>query len=391
MNNNTELSNGSYLWNITDSKIIEKIDKIEPGERLDSEIFEIASSKWFLRLFPNGTKRKYEGRVSLFLQLCSLPLYVKKLKVKLILTCKETNTQYSDIKYFSNLREFGGWTGGILTTNELKKYNKLTFTVNIFVIEKVMNDPVLSSVSSNADDSMQQATVNTVNVMQPQYVLQKQGSYSHSAQPQHQLQIQQQQTMPSHSVQHSPHPQFQQMQVQQAMQGMTIHGQPSFVEIRLNSLSMNINALSQSMKQITDLIQNMSSNIQQKQNKINKIQKDLIKIKKKLEIEDEEEDDDETDVDSKDNDNESSLYLWLKNDVKLDEYFETFIENGLEDMSIITALTEKELDLIGITKLGHKIKIIQEINKYKQSENSRHVVSNASEQAYEEPNKSNEN
>mmetsp|Transcript_66820 Transcript_66820/g.59925 ORF Transcript_66820/g.59925 Transcript_66820/m.59925 type:complete len:388 (+) Transcript_66820:84-1247(+) len=380
MNNNTELNNGSYLWNITDSKIIEKIDKIEPGERLDSEIFEIASSKWFLRLFPNGTKRKYEGRVSLFLQLCSLPLYVKKLKVKLILTCKETNTQYSDIKYFSNSREFGGWTGGILTTNELKKYNKLTFTVNIFVIEKIGTDAVISSVSSG-DDSIQQQQQQQQQIIgggiHPQYVLQKQGSYSHHS-AQQQLQIQQPQ------VQMHPHPQFQQGI------SMQMHAQPSFVEIQLNQLSMNINTLSQSMKQITDLIQNMNSNIQQKQSNIGKIQKDLQKIKKKLEIEDDEEEDDETDVDSKE-DNESSLYLWLKNDVKLDEYYETFIENGLEDMSIITALTEKELDLIGITKLGHKIKIIQEINKYKESEHNRHhddIDEPPSEQAYQEPNKS---
>eukprot|EP00486_Rosalina_sp_Unknown_P003213 CAMPEP_0201573050 /NCGR_PEP_ID=MMETSP0190_2-20130828/16683_1 /ASSEMBLY_ACC=CAM_ASM_000263 /TAXON_ID=37353 /ORGANISM="Rosalina sp." /LENGTH=250 /DNA_ID=CAMNT_0047999541 /DNA_START=480 /DNA_END=1232 /DNA_ORIENTATION=+ len=243
-----------------------------------------------------------------------------------------------------------------------------------------MNDPVISSVSS-ADDSVQQAqNLNSGQVMQqphPQYVLQKQGSYSHHS-AQQQLQIQQPQ------VQMHPHPQFQQGI------SMQMHAQPSFVEIQLNQLSMNINTLSQSMKQITDLIQNMNSNIQQKQSNIGKIQKDLQKIKKKLEIEDDEEEDDETDVDSKE-DNESSLYLWLKNDVKLDEYYETFIENGLEDMSIITALTEKELDLIGITKLGHKIKIIQEINKYKESEHNRHhddIDEPPSEQAYQEPNKS---
>ena len=358
MNNNPELNNGSYTWQITDSKIIEKIDKIEPGERLDSEIFEIASSKWFLRLFPNGTKRKYEGRVSLFLQLCSLPHFVSKLKIKLILTCKETNTQYSDIKYFSNSREFGGWTGGILTTNQLKKYNKLTFTVNIFVIEKIGNDPVVVN-----DD-------NVHSHVHPQYnVLQKQGSYSHhSSQQQQQQQIQQQQqhqqqqqqTSSSHPHVHSHvHPQFiQQMQ-----------GQPSFIEIRLNSLSLNVNSLSQSIKQIADLIQNINSNIQQKQNKIDKIQKDLVKIKKKLEIEDDFDNLDDNDIDNKQND-ESVLYLWLKDNVKLEEYYDTFIENGLEDMSIITALTEKELDLIGITKIGHKIKIIQEIHKYKENKNN---------------------
>lgn len=316
-----EIANGEYCWSITDSKIIDKIDKIEPGERLDSEIFEIASSKWFLRLFPNGTKRKYEGRVSLFLQLCSLPLFIKKLKIKLVLSCNETNTTYSDIKYFSNEREFGGWTGGILTTNELKKYKKLTFMVSIIIIEKILNEDVINN------ESQQQSK---------QYLLQKENSYSHSQQhPQQQIQIQ-------------PPP----AQIQQAPSIIHYH------ENMLNSLSINMLNVTQQIKNISNLIQNINFNLQQKQNKIVNLQKDIDKIKNKLEIDDDEEEE-----------NKNNLYSWLKNDVNLfDEYYDIFIQNGLDDMTTVCALTDKELDLIGIHKIGHKIKIIQEINKYKLSQ-----------------------
>eukprot|EP01083_Nonionella_stella_P288966 983364_1 len=60
------------------------------------------------------------------------------------------------------------------------------------------------------------------------------------------------------------------------------------------------------------------------------------------------------------NENGMKLKEWLKNTVQLEQYFDTLVENGFEDLSTLKHISSvKDLDEIGITKLGHKRKLFQ--------------------------------
>ena len=56
---------------------------------------------------------------------------------------------------------------------------------------------------------------------------------------------------------------------------------------------------------------------------------------------------------------------WLLNEVGLPKYYETFIKNDIDRLSIVELVTMKELNEIGITSIGHRMKILDEIAKLK--------------------------
>eukprot|EP01084_Bolivina_argentea_P090051 162323_1 len=64
--------------------------------------------------------------------------------------------------------------------------------------------------------------------------------------------------------------------------------------------------------------------------------------------------------------NHTGVRNWLCNKCLLPQYFETFIEHGIEDLSVVKLLTIEELNDLGIDKMGHKLKILHEIDELKQ-------------------------
>ena len=47
-------------------------------------------------------------------------------------------------------------------------------------------------------------------------------------------------------------------------------------------------------------------------------------------------------------------------DIKLEKYYEKFIDNGVEDLETILELKDEHIEQMGIP-LGHKLKIIKKI------------------------------
>ena len=75
-----------------------------------------------------------------------------------------------------------------------------------------------------------------------------------------------------------------------------------------------------------------------------------------------------TDIDiekdvSYNNDHEKEVRTWLLTNVAMPQYIDNFISNGFDDLSVIKEMTINELDIIGIKKLGHKMKLLQHIRK----------------------------
>ena len=58
---------------------------------------------------------------------------------------------------------------------------------------------------------------------------------------------------------------------------------------------------------------------------------------------------------------------WLKTDVGLyQEYYQLFIKNGIDSLSTIKLLKEKELKEIGIDIIGHRVKLLHAISVLKE-------------------------
>ncbi len=58
----------------------------------------------------------------------------------------------------------------------------------------------------------------------------------------------------------------------------------------------------------------------------------------------------------------------MYDEVELGELYKIFIENGVNKLSIVKLLTINELKEMGITKIGHTVKLLYEIAKLNQTQ-----------------------
>merc|ERR1711972_782195 len=58
-----------------------------------------------------------------------------------------------------------------------------------------------------------------------------------------------------------------------------------------------------------------------------------------------------------------SMRSWMTSTVKLPEYTELLIENGFDRMEMFDNLSMEDLNLMGITKIGHRKRILAEAQK----------------------------
>eukprot|EP01084_Bolivina_argentea_P273060 465053_1 len=66
---------------------------------------------------------------------------------------------------------------------------------------------------------------------------------------------------------------------------------------------------------------------------------------------------------NKDKSDKQMFRHWVQNVLKLPEYYNIFVDNGAETLSVIQMFGMNELEMIGITKIGHKMQILKEIQK----------------------------
>ena len=58
-----------------------------------------------------------------------------------------------------------------------------------------------------------------------------------------------------------------------------------------------------------------------------------------------------------------SVWKWLNDIVKLPQYYNVLIEDGLDDLEIVKDLTQDDLIKIGVDKYGHQKKIVNVLIK----------------------------
>ena len=68
---------------------------------------------------------------------------------------------------------------------------------------------------------------------------------------------------------------------------------------------------------------------------------------------------DNNDMDQK----KQKLKLWLKDKVGLPQYFDIFLKNGIDELSTAVLLDKITLKEIGIDKIGHQMRILNELKQ----------------------------
>lgn len=253
---------------------------------------------WCITCCPNSNK----GNVILCLQLICLPANISKLKVKYTLYCHEANIQSTNIKIFEyeQGKAYGLWTASkLLSFEQFRCFNKITLSANIEIIDEIYCDSC-----QNTDDEIEQ--------FWNQYVKQKE--YFH--------QISNQKI---YSFDYKYH----------------------YLQQRLNKIE---NSMQQIANNVSQLTQNMKSfMIHQTQNQQQNNRSNMNGHYYGY----------NGHSNNYNNGKDNEIYLWLKNTVKLDIYFDVFIQNGIDDMDILSSLRMNDLINIGIDKLGHRIKIMK--------------------------------
>ncbi len=88
------------------------------------------------------------------------------------------------------------------------------------------------------------------------------------------------------------------------------------------------------------------------------------------------------------NNESEEVKLWLKNEVKLPQYIEMFINDGYDSMISVESLSDLDLIDIGVTKKGHRKKILILIARHQNKNNNNNNKDNIEVEATENMNNS---
>ena len=105
--------------------------------------------------------------------------------------------------------------------------------------------------------------------------------------------------------------------------------------------------------------------IQEVNNKLEALKKDIIEMKKMINGITNCNMTMPMDIKINQNMNDDAVFRWLMDIVTLPQYYDTFMENGFDDMKFITNMKNEDLQEIGVDKLGHRKRIIKCINDMK--------------------------
>eukprot|EP01084_Bolivina_argentea_P133447 235512_1 len=127
-------------------------------------------------------------------------------------------------------------------------------------------------------------------------------------------------------------------------------------EARLDSLTSKVDELSKQLNDIRLLLTE-----EQKDDNLSDIKKEMEMMKQNIQ-----------NLMDRNNspkpEKENAVNVWLRDVVKLPEYIDLFMQNGMDDMTVIEDITMNELNQIGIDKLGHKMRILKAVAKLKPTE-----------------------
>eukprot|EP01083_Nonionella_stella_P183380 662534_1 len=273
----------TYTWKITDPSLVRQMKNAKMKAHWSSPMFSGGGFRWYLDFYPNGDRNERIGYAIIFMRLTFLPPKVKSIQIAKELRLIETNTvSTASVDTYEKVHMTWGWKPTQLQTKEIQNLTTFTFSAKINVCgvyDHEDNDLSNQYINTNIDES-------------------KQSPLQYTKKSDHKL-----------------------------------------LEVRLDSLTSSVDKLAHSFQsfeqRLIDLEQR--TNEEQKDNNndtLDKLTAEMKVMKQDLR---------KLSTIAKANPKRLELQSWLENKVGFPQYYDTFVENGIEDLSIASLLTMESI------------------------------------------------
>ena len=127
--------NQIFIWKIDDKKW-KTLFQTKNGKAYYSNIFDIHNVKFICSICPDGWKRKQKGKVQFYLETATFPDTIKSMTVFYQIFCKQTQTNWKNIRKFTKKKQATGWYSNTLKRSDLYgvKDEKLDFYCYVDVL-----------------------------------------------------------------------------------------------------------------------------------------------------------------------------------------------------------------------------------------------------------------
>eukprot|EP01084_Bolivina_argentea_P133076 234838_1 len=141
------LPSTEFVWRVSDKNTVSKIKTASNVVCITSPIFEVYGLKWYLGLWPNGSRKERNGRVNLYLNLVSGLKLNNKIVSQFIFTFVEYAATEPCVHAF--VTDSNSW--GIITldhwplTKDIQNLNRFTFKISLVLIDVYQNDKIITN------------------------------------------------------------------------------------------------------------------------------------------------------------------------------------------------------------------------------------------------------
>eukprot|EP01083_Nonionella_stella_P080488 221231_1 len=121
----------TYTWKITDPSLVQQMKNAKNKSRWKSPIFSAGGFKWYLDVYPNGSRESSLGYVNVYLYLACLPPKVKSIQMAREFHLIETDTVNNGNESFHKDFMNCGWLAKQLQTKKIQNLTTLTFSAKV--------------------------------------------------------------------------------------------------------------------------------------------------------------------------------------------------------------------------------------------------------------------
>ena len=351
----------SHTWTIRDQPTIKRLNKATESDAIDSIVFEMHNLKWYLRFRPNGlASHQHVGNAFLILYLTGLPPNRSSINFRYKFSLLETNTIYQQTTTFKSGFMNISWDKAVLFTKQIKNLKQFTLnvTIELLAIYDEQGIDVLNEYHIN--DEYDEINKEHEEVLKENKKLRKKGLRritSNSPKMVKRLSIK----SPKLS---SRSPKSSSRSPKKSVIG-------SYDVVAYNS---RLDTLEQEMIKLNGVITDLAQSVKKMERKLITEQKnDIFDVKHdhyaivmqevnymkraiaKLAENENKNKDKELSLEQK------RLKTWFMSKVRLPQYFDVFMENDIVDLEVVYRIGKDELKDMGINKVGHQMRILQEI------------------------------
>eukprot|EP01083_Nonionella_stella_P216358 777829_1 len=295
----------SYTWNITDPTFITQIKTAKFGQRFKSPIFSMFDLRWFCQLYPNGQHEQRRGTTTMFVFLIALSKNVESIRINRTFRFVELDITDRD-RFMTVSHEemhLSSWPAGTVKTQDIQQCTQFTFKVDV----------ELHAVFDKDDNDITNCYLQNEKIKTDPTVSSQDLSLKTAVLDSIVMQIEQ------------------------------INTKISAMQQKINNIELRLNE-EKKQDDFGDRLGKMMNDMKLMKQNINALS-----------------------ANNKMNPEQQKVKSWLENNVKLPQYFDTFMKNGIDELSVVALLDTATLKAIGIDVIGHQMKILNHAKQLHQN------------------------